>query len=416
MKNINIGVIGCGQRIFGIMERVLAKTPGANVAAGCDPLARQLDLYRDHFNRAMATYRNGDDFFNHPGLDWIVIGSWNNRHRAHVEAAAKRGLPIYCEKPLATTLEDVEAILDTVRKTRVPFMVGFTLRYSPFYRKIKSLLDGGSIGRLVSFEFNETLNFNHGGFIMRDWRRHTVVSGGHLLEKCCHDIDLANWMVGSLPLRVAAFGGNNFFTPANRARMDAIGADPRGLPAYCTWPTVGDAVDTPFDDDHDLMDNEVAILEYANRVRATFHTNMNAGIPERRMYLLGSEGAVRADVLTGVIELQRIGFGTAIERIDMKQAGGGHGGGDEGLTTHLSRMMSEGAPSLTPVENGASSAVICLAVDESVKQGRVVNLGPIWERLEISGCGKEYETAFSGTHAFSTAESADARILRSGVS
>ncbi len=47
-------------------------------------------------------------------------------------------------------------------------------------------------------EFNETLDFNHGGYIMGDWRRLQRYSGTHLLEKCCHDIDLVNWITGSL--------------------------------------------------------------------------------------------------------------------------------------------------------------------------------------------------------------------------
>ena len=65
---------------------------------------------------------------------------------------------------------------------------------------------------MISMEFNETLGFNHGGFIMGDWRRLTENSGTHLLEKCCHDIDLVNWMLESIPVKVASFGGVNFFT------------------------------------------------------------------------------------------------------------------------------------------------------------------------------------------------------------
>jgi predicted dehydrogenase len=50
---------------------------------------------------------------------------------------------------------------------------------------------------------------------MRNWRRHKNLSGPHILEKCCHDIDLINWIVESLPSKVCAFGGNNIFTKEN---------------------------------------------------------------------------------------------------------------------------------------------------------------------------------------------------------
>jgi len=77
------------------------------------------------------------------------------------------------------------------------FNIGLTLRYSPHYRKIKQLLESGAVGDIISMEFNETLDFNHGGYIMGNWRRLREYAGTHLLEKCCHDIDLVNWMVGS---------------------------------------------------------------------------------------------------------------------------------------------------------------------------------------------------------------------------
>ena len=50
---------------------------------------------------------------------------------------------------------------------------------------------------------------------MRNWRRHKNLSGPHVLEKCCHDIDLLNWIVDSLPSKVSAFGGNDIFITEN---------------------------------------------------------------------------------------------------------------------------------------------------------------------------------------------------------
>ena len=86
------------------------------------------------------------------------------------------------------------------------FVIGSNLRYSPHYRKVKSILDSGAIGDIISMEFNETLEFNHGGFISGDWRRFRSDAGTHLLEKACHDVDLANWVVGSRASRVFSFG------------------------------------------------------------------------------------------------------------------------------------------------------------------------------------------------------------------
>lgn len=95
-------------------------------------------------------------------------------------------------------------------------------------------------------EFNETLKPDHGGYIMGDWRRRTDLSGGHLLEKTCHDFDLVNWILNSKPKKVASFGGLDFFTPENEERL-------KDHPAYDSWP--GLVKMNPFTSDKDIIDN-----------------------------------------------------------------------------------------------------------------------------------------------------------------
>jgi predicted dehydrogenase len=242
------------------------------------------------------------------------------------------------------------------------------------------LVDKGVLGDIISMEFNETLDFNHGGYIMGDWRRLTKNAGTHLLEKCCHDIDLANWLLGSRPARVASFGGLDFFLPRNKRHIRRIGKDSQGKDAYSTW---GGLIDlNPFTSRKDIIDNQVAIIEYANSPRATFHTNCNAGIPERRMYILGSEGAIRADLIVGRIETKRIGFDTRIETVDTGGDTGGHGGGDEVLAEELADSMLKGVQPATGIMDGLNSAVSCFAIDKSVQTNRVISLEPFWKRVD----------------------------------
>lgn len=382
-SNVSLGVIGCGIRTTALVRMAMKAGPFFSLDAACDPLPRQRERFRDEFNPGIALYEDEAAFFAHPGLDWVMVGSWNAHHRRHVEAALRRGLHVFCEKPLATTLEDVADLLALYRASDRRVMIGFTLRYSPHYRRIKSMVDGGAVGRIVSMEFNETLEFNHGGHIMRDWRRRSLNSGGHMLEKCCHDADIANWIVGDLPERVASFGGRNFFRPENQVHMERLGRNDSGAPAYCAHGQTS-GLDHPFTGDADVIDNQVAILEYRSGVRATFHTNLNAGIPERRLYILGTEGAIRADVLAGRIESRRIGFDSPLETVDLAGCRGGHGGGDGVLIAYLRKMMVEGAEPLTPIETGAAAAVTCLGVDEAMRQGRIVSLRPWFEKLGLT--------------------------------
>jgi predicted dehydrogenase len=268
------------------------------------------------------------------------------------------------------------------KQADLPMTVGFTLRYSPFYRTLKSLLTGGRIGRIVSMEFNETLDFNHGGYIHGDWRRLRQNAGTHLLEKCCHDVDLVNWMVDSRAARVASFGGTNFFTPENVHHQERIGTHPEnGKPAFQSWPHRDNDPPNPFLADKDIVDNQVAIVQYENGVRASFHTNCMAAIPERRMYICGSEGTIRADVITGTIELARVGWQQERESID-PGASGGHGGGDGVLAAEVAASILHGTPPTSTLTDGLRSAVTCFGIDQAHDEGRVVDMADYWRQVD----------------------------------
>lgn len=315
--------------------------------------------------------------------DWVMIASWNCFHAAQTIAAFEAGKHVFCQKPLATTLDDCLAMRDAWRETDRHFVIGFTLRYSPHYRRLKELVSEGAIGDIVSVDLTETLGFNHGGYIMGDWRRLKQNAGSHVLEKCCHDIDILNWLVESRAARVASFGGLNFFTPGNERHISRLGENAQGREAYRV--RRGLVGEHPFRSDKDIVDNQVVILEYENEVRATFHMNSNSGIPERRIHLVGTEGTIRADVITGRIELQRIGFDTTLED-HSGSAVGMHGGGDEVLAAELIDLMTgqRASNAGAGLDEGLAAAVTCFAIDDAMESGEVVSLSDYWRAVDRS--------------------------------
>jgi predicted dehydrogenase len=376
-KHVNIGIIGCGFRIRGLLKQ----GEGIRVVAVCDPHPDSIAAARKEYGQDFRVFERYEDLVADPGVDWVVVGSWNSQHCGHAMAALRAGKHVFCEKPLATTLDDCLAIREAARESGRMFSFGLVLRYSPFYRKIHELLRAGTIGALISFEFNETINFWHGCYIMGGWRRLRQNAGTHLLEKCCHDMDIAIWLTESLPVRVASFGGLNFFRPENQAHTRY---DEQGREIHTTWP--GHHLLNPFTSEKDIVDNQVVILEYASGVRASFHANCCSGIPERRMCLIGTEGAIRADALTGIIEVQRISTTPEMQRYDTNVADGhpgGHAGGDEVLMESLCRSMRAGEAPLVGVEEGIKSAVVSFAIDEAMDTGTVVNLNPLWARVNL---------------------------------
>ena len=378
MKTVHIGAIGCGNFGLSIIRKLLACDNRLKVSAIYDPDPRSVADAKALLGADITVCADHRELVNLPHLQWVMIASWNCYHAEQVIDAFQAGKHVFCQKPLALSAAEGLAMKQAWEKSGKMFTIGFTLRYSPHYRKIKQVVAEGAIGQILSMEFNETLDFNHGGYIMGNWRRLRKNAGTHLLEKCCHDIDLVNWIVGARARRVASFGGLDFFLPENEHRINEIPPRSDGKRAYCTRSGLRRSVENPFTAEKDITDNQVALLEYDNGVRATFHTNCNAAIPERRMYILGTLGALRADVLTGTIEMKRIGFDAELECLST-EGKGGHGGGDQVLTAELADSMLRHTPPSVGLVEGLEAAITCFAVDEALDTGTVVDLSPYWE-------------------------------------
>lgn len=373
-----IGVIGTGNRICSVLEILLRIAPGLRITAVYDPDPASVARCRSRVAPHAAICASEAELCGRDDVDWVFIGSWNSQHAAQAIAAFAAGKHVFCEKPLALGLEEAAAMHAAWRASGRTFALGLVLRYSPLYRAARAALDSGRIGRLLSFEFNETLAFNHGGYIHGNWRRHTRNAGSHLLEKCCHDLDLALWLVGDLPSRVASFGGRTFFTPENRFHQDRIGPDAEGRPAFEAWADPGRV--NPFTADKDIVDHQVAILEFGGGVRATFHTHCMAALPERRFYMLGSEGTLRLDAYSGKLELRRVGWDEPLELTNPID-GDGHAGADEPMAYELAECMAGLRDPAAGFAEGLRSLVVAQAVDQAMHEGRVVDLAPFWSRV-----------------------------------
>ena len=384
MSTIGLGIVGCGSRVGDLAKDTVALGDKVKVVAVCDPRPRAIETARKYFDADIPIIEDYRKLVRRRDVQWVAVGSYNHVHRDHVVAALRAGKDVFCEKPMAINLKQCLDIGKAWKKSGRRLIIGFTLRYSSHYRKIKEIVDSGRIGKILSFEFNETLDPDHGGFIHGDWRRLTRLAGTHLLEKCCHDIDLVNWIVGALPARVASFGGTDFFKPENNYHTTRLKPKGDGTVPYQTWTHYNPDIVNPFMSDKDIVDNQVAIIEFANKVRATFHTNCNTSISERRMYILGTEGAIRSDVLNGSIWVKRIGYNE--ELVDESTAGkGGHGGGDEVLTRSWYDCMTSDKQPETSYYDGLKSCIASFAIDEAMAKGKVVDLAKMWAKADLPG-------------------------------
>jgi len=308
------------------------------------------------------------------GIDWVLIGSKNCEHREHCLAAFKAGKHVFCEKPLAITVEECEEITNAHKASGKLFATGFVLRHAPLYIKMYELIQSGILGKLVSVEADEVLTPGHGGYIMRNWRRFKEQGGPHILEKCCHDVDILNWLIGSIPRRVASFGGTDVFTKENRPEND----DDYLL--YTTWNAWEDV--DPFLTEKGIVDNQVVIMEYRNNVRVTFHANCNSAWPQRRLMICGTKGTMEGNLIDGSLRYRTIANRYNEERIQVNGSGM-HGGADSIIMDNLAESMFKGVTPKATGREGLLSAIVCIAVDEAMVKGQVVDVEPYWARFSV---------------------------------
>src|SRR5437016_8174930 len=134
-------------------------------------------------------------------LDAVIITTPTSTHHDLIIAAAEAGKAIFCEKPLALTLEDTLSALEAVARAQVPLQVGFMRRFDAAYQKAEALIDSGQIGYPVTFK-----SIGRDPFCPKPEYADPAKSGGLILDMAIHDFDLARWLMGSEVERVAAEG------------------------------------------------------------------------------------------------------------------------------------------------------------------------------------------------------------------
>ena len=374
-KIVKIAVIGGGNRGRGVVKNLLRDSEGnVKVVSLFEPDREVVKLAYKHWDtKGVKICNSYQEAVDTEGVDWVMVFSPNAYHKEHIIYAFEQDKHVFTEKPLATTIEDCQAVFDAHQQSDRLFATGFVLRYAPIYRKAKDILDSGKLGKIISIDANENIRPAHGGYIMCNWRRLTKYSGPHILEKCCHDLDLINWFCESIPSKVASFGGLDFFIPENEGFMEKYGKK-----IFSTWYDPH-AEDSPFTSDKDMKDNQVSIMEYRNNIRVMFQATMSNAIPERRIYFSCTEGTMIVELYSGSLKYRCIGD-EGVTLVDI--AGDGHGGGDSYIMKELYDTMINGTLPKCSGNEGLESAVVAIMLDEAANIGNTIDLEPIWEKLQ----------------------------------
>jgi UDP-N-acetylglucosamine 3-dehydrogenase len=136
-----------------------------------------------------------EDLLRNPDIDVVDICVPNFLHREYVTSAAKAGKHVICEKPIALTVEDGQAMIDACREAGVRFFVAHSTKFRPQYQRIKALLDSGVLGSPLAAKTWRGGRFFAGA---DEWIKDVAQSGSIIVEATVHDFDILRWYFGDV--------------------------------------------------------------------------------------------------------------------------------------------------------------------------------------------------------------------------
>jgi predicted dehydrogenase len=157
----------------------------------------------------------------------VIVTTPDATHNDYIVRALDAGCDVITEKPMTTTPEKAQSILDACKRNGRHVRVTFNYRYSPPRTQVKDMLMSGEIGDVLSVDFNWLLNTVHGADYFRRWHSNKAISGGLMIHKATHHFDLVNWWLGAQPETVVAVGKREFYTPEMARRMGLKSAHER---------------------------------------------------------------------------------------------------------------------------------------------------------------------------------------------
>lgn len=251
---INVGVIGAGRIGTLHIEHLAQNIPDAELVAICSLDRGRVDTLAAQFNLPKVT-NDYTTLLADAQIDAVLICSSTDTHVQISREAAEAGKHIFCEKPIAFDLAQIDETLAIVEKTGVKFQVGFNRRFDASFQRIREAVAAGEIGE---------------PHILRITSRdpgpppieYVKVSGGIFLDMSIHDFDMARYLIGDEVTEVYATGG---------VRVD---------------PSIGEAGD---------IDTAVITLKFRNGVIGTIDNSREAVYGyDQRVEVFGSKGMVTA--------------------------------------------------------------------------------------------------------------------------
>ena len=415
MKPVKTLLLGAGSRGMFTFGRFAAMNPAMlQIAAVAEPVEeKRLRMREEHGIPSECLFKSWEDAFacfanaKQPPVEAVIIATQDKMHLEPLLRAMKENVHIICEKPIVPALEECHAIEKAASGYNKICMVPHVLKYTPFFSRIKELLNSGRIGRLIGINLIENVGHIHisHSFVRGNWRN-SAESSPMILAKSCHDMDMLAWLAGSPCESLSSYGALNYFKAENA---------PKGAPARCLdgcpamntcpyhvskiylgpntdWPTRVISTDLSykgrlkaleegpygrcvFHCDNDVVDHQTVNIRFANGVYAGFTMSGFTMDIHRNLTLFGTAGEITGDMEDSKIVIKDFISGN-IETIDVAEFVGGHSGGDAGfIRDFVACVRDSGGAGRTLFKDSFESHYMAFAAEASrLAGGKMVKL------------------------------------------
>ena len=292
-----------------------------------------VDTGKEMADRYNTTFFESAEALLAEGLDGVIICSENLYHRPLVELAAGKTGAILCEKPIATTMADGQAMIDICAETKTKLQIAFPVRYSPTVLHLKNALDRNAFGRVYAAKCTNHGSMPGGWFVDQE-----LAGGGAVIDHTVHVIDVLRWFWKTEVTEVYAEIGDSLLHPG-------LGIDDAGMLSFTlangvygtldtswsrpsSYPTWGDVKIEIVGDlgevQLDAFEQHVSVSSNATGTTswANYGSNMDLGLvrdfvemirTDREPSVTGADGLRAMEVALAAYESARIGAPVVIE-------------------------------------------------------------------------------------------------------
>lgn len=375
---LKIAIIGYGNRMANVVDRIVETQKAIPVAIADPDLEGAKKRAEERSFTGITYYTDAREMLQKEVIDGVCIGTRCSSHTHFALMAAEYGVPVFLEKPVATTEADLKQ-LTSILDRNDQFLVSFPLRFTKIVKCVKEIIDSGKIGVVQHVQAYNNVPYGRGYY--HKWYRDEDETGGLFLQKATHDFDYINYLLGdNKPIRICAMESKQIFKgtkPAGLMCKDCnecatCPESPENVKSYGDDYIIGEYC--CFAEDTGNHDSASVIIEYETGMHVVYSQNFFArkGAKKRGARLLGYYGTVEFDFNTGIITV----YHHNDEIVETYQVGNTdqHFGGDSFLAQNFVGMMSHNALSHATLREGILSADMCLKARTSAHEHRFVDI------------------------------------------